>query len=64
MKNNITETEFDIILDESILTRFKQVAVNNGTTASEVLTDFVKDYVVSNGHPELVINRWPWNKKN
>ena len=29
----------------------------------DVLTDFMKDYVVSGGHPEQVVNKWPWNKK-
>jgi phosphomannomutase len=31
--------------------------------ALSAIYDFMKDYIVSNGHPEQVVNRWPWNKQ-
>ena len=54
--------DFIPLIDPAVTTRFEEVAIENGTSATEVLTDFMKDYIVSNGHPEQVRNRWPWNK--
>ena len=51
------------IVGRELFEDFKRTAEENGFTAKEVLSDFLKDYIVSNGHPELVVNRWPWNKK-
>ncbi len=66
--HDMTEThklvDFNLYIDEEIATLFRKVASENGVTAKEVLTDYMKDYIVSNGHPELVENIWPWNKKN
>ena len=56
-------TDFNLFVDEEIAQLFRKVAVDNGTTAKEVLLGFMKDYIVSGGHPEQVVNRWPWNKK-
>ena len=55
--------DFNLFVDEEIAQLFRKVAEDNGTTAEEVLLDFMKDYIVSGGHPEEVVNRWPWNKK-
>lgn len=55
--------DFSCLIEADLLERFKRVAKENYTSASDVLSDFVKDYVVSGGHPEQVVNRWPWNKK-
>ena len=55
--------DFSCLTDAEILEAFKRVAVKNGTTARELLADFMKDYIVSSGHPEQVKNRWPWNKE-
>lgn len=44
-------------------TLFRKGTSENGVAAKDVLTDFMKDYVVSGGHPEQVVNKWPWNKK-
>ena len=51
------------IVSKKLFESFKQVAEENGFNAKEILDDFMKDYVVSGGHPELVVNKWPWNKK-
>ena len=50
--------------DEELLGLFRKVAEENGSTAEEVLSSFIKDYIVSDGHPETVINGWPWNRNN
>ncbi len=55
--------DFNLFVDEEIATLFRKVAEENGVTAKDVLVDFMKDYIVSGGHPEQVVNRWPWNKK-
>ena len=55
--------DFNLFVDEEIATLFRKVAAENGATAKDVLVDFMKDYIVSGGHPEQVVNRWPWNKK-
>ncbi len=51
------------MFDNELIARFKQAAAQNGETADDILSDFMKDYIVSSGHPELVANRWPWNNK-
>lgn len=56
--------DFSFLIDEETAGLFKKIAAENGTTAKEVLSDFIKDYVVSGGHPEQVINRWPWNRQD
>lgn len=55
--------DFNLFVDEETATLFRKVAEENGVTAKDVLVDFMKDYIVSGGHPEQVVNRWPWNKK-
>ena len=55
--------DFNLFVDEEIATLFRKVAEENGVTAKDVLVSFMKDYIVSGGHPEQVVNRWPWNKK-
>ncbi len=52
------------LIDEEIAARFEKAAAENGDSAKEVLAGFMKDYIVSGGHPEQVVNRWPWSKKN
>ena len=54
--------DLGILGDEELKILFDKVTAENGTTAREVLSDFMKDYIVSNGHPEQVVNKWPWNK--
>ena len=56
--------DFNLFVDEEIATLFRKVATKNGVTAKDVLVDFMKDYIVSGGHPEQVVNKWPWNKKD
>ena len=55
--------DFNLFEDEEIATLFRKVASENGVSAKDVLVDFMKDYIVSGGHPEQVVNKWPWNKK-
>ena len=55
--------DFNLFVDEEIATLFRRVAEENGVTAKDVLVDFMRDYIVSGGHPEQVVNKWPWNKK-
>ena len=43
-----------IMLDEELILKFEHVARENGRSAETVLSDFIKDYIVSGGHPELV----------
>ena len=63
MSENPKIVDFNLFVDEEIATLFRKVAEENGVTAKDVLVDFMKDYIVSGGHPEQVANKWPWNKK-
>ena len=54
----------EIMTDSEICLQFKRVAERNGESADEILQSFMKDYIVSGGHPEQVTNKWPWNKTN
>ena len=49
--------------DAELIELFKKAATEQGSSMQEVLSDFIKDYIVSGGHPEQVVNRWPWNKQ-
>ena len=55
--------ELSGIVSKEVFDSFKRVAAENGFSAKEILEDFMKDYIVSGGHPEMVVNRWPWNKQ-
>ena len=44
----------DFLRDQDLMELFDRVARENGTTAQKVLSSFIKDYIVSGGHPELV----------
>ena len=50
-------------IDREIYLRFKAVAAQNGRSADDVLSTFMKDYIVSGGHPERVRGGQPWNRK-
>lgn len=63
MSENPKIVDFNLFVDEEIATLFRKVAEENSVTAKDVLVDFMKDYIVSGGHPEQVANKWPWNKK-
>ena len=51
------------IVGRELFDDFKRVAEKNGFSTKEIMSDFMKDFIVSDGHPELVVNRWPWNKQ-
>lgn len=45
-----------LLEDNELLSMFERVAQKNGHSASEVLSSFIKDYIVSGGHPVQVLN--------
>ena len=47
----------DVLKDQDLMELFDRVAKQNGTTAKKVLSTFIKDYVVSGGHPEKVAGK-------
>ncbi len=51
------------VIDRELWLQFIGAAAKNGESADEILSGFMKDYIVSGGHPEQVVNKWPWNKK-
>ncbi|MCR5575784.1 MAG: hypothetical protein K6F56_02120 [Oscillospiraceae bacterium] len=46
--------DYKELFDEELMDLFRKVAKKNGTTAELVLSNFIKDYIVSGGHPEHV----------
>ena len=54
--------DLNLLFDRELVELFEKIASANDTTAKDILTNFMKDYIVSNGHPEVVRNHWPWNK--
>ena len=46
-----------VLHDEELMALFQEVAERNGTTAEAVLSSFIRDYIVSGGHPEQVGDR-------
>lgn len=63
-QGNMNMNELESIVGSDLLESFSRIAMVNNTTPEDVISDFIKDYVVSGGHPEKVVNRWPWNKKD
>ncbi len=61
--NRINSINWVEVADVEIFDRFSKVAVENNTSAEEVLSSFIKDYIVSGGHPERVVNKWPWSRQ-
>ena len=51
------------LLKDELYACFAEVAAENNADPEVILRSFMKDYIVSGGHPETVVNRWPWNKK-
>ena len=46
-----------ILEDRELIAMFERAAQKNGRSADEVLSSFIKDYIVSGGHPEQVGDR-------
>lgn len=46
-----------LLEDTELIAMFERVAQKNGYSADEVLSTFIKDYIVSGGHPENVGDR-------
>lgn len=51
------------VVDAGLSKHFAEIAAKNNTSAEEVLSSFIKDYIVSGGHPETVVNKWPWSRQ-
>ena len=60
MKSSVNWQE---VAEAELSARFAEICAANGTSGEAVLSAFVKDYVVSGGHPEKVVGKWPWNKR-
>ena len=56
--------DFNYFIDAELANNFEQVCADNGVTAKFVLGAFVRDYIVSGGHPEHVTGGMPWNRKS
>ena len=56
MKEN-NNTKFAILEDQELIALLDRVARKNGSSAEAVLSEFIRDYVVSGGHPESVGDR-------
>lgn len=56
MEENNT-IEFKILEDREMTAMFDRVARKNGSSAEAVLGEFIRDYIVSGGHPEKVGDR-------
>ena len=56
MNDSITIT-FAILEDQELIAMFDRVARRNGSSAEAVLGEFIRDYIVSGGHPEKVGDR-------
>ena len=61
-KSNIVD--FNLFIDAEIAKLFEKVCTENNISAKEVLEIFMKDYIVSGGHPEQVTGGMPWNRKS
>lgn len=48
------KTVYEVIVnDQELMTMFERVAEKNGRSGEEVLATFIKDYIVSGGHPKM-----------
>lgn len=56
MNENKTMT-FAILEDQELINMFDCVARKNSSSAEAVLGEFIRDYIVSGGHPEKVGDR-------
>ena len=59
---NKSVIDWSAVADEELVVRFDELCRVNGTSPEELLSAFIKDYVVSGGHPETVIGKWPWSR--
>ena len=53
MKNE-TEATAAIAVERETLAQFREAAARHGRSAEQILNTFMKDYIVSDGHPEQV----------
>ena len=55
--NDSKTLTFTILEDRELIAMFDSVARKNGSSAEAVLGEFIRDYIVSGGHPENVGDR-------
>ena len=55
--------DFNLVLNGETAQLFEKVCTENGVSAKNILEIFMKDYIVSGGHPEQVTGGMPWNRK-
>ncbi len=55
--NDSKTLTFALLEDRELIAMFDCVARKNGSSAEAVLGDFIRDYIVSGGHPEDVVDR-------
>ena len=48
---------FAILEDPELIAMLDRAARKNGSSAEAVLSEFIRDYIVSGGHPETVGDR-------
>ena len=58
------EGTVEITVERETFAQFKEAAGRHGRAAEELLICFMKDYIVSDGHPEQVSGGQPWNRKD
>ena len=59
-----TERTVEIAVERETFAQFREAAGRHGRSAEELLNCFMKDYIVSDGHPEQVSGGQPWNRKD
>ena len=64
MSSETKIADFNLFIDEGTAELFKKVCEENGFSSKDVLETFMKDYIVSNAHPEQVTGGMPWNRKD
>ena len=63
MSENSKVVDFNLIIDAELAKDFERVCAENNVSAKVILGAFVRDYIVSGGHPEQVTGGMPWNRK-
>ena len=59
-----SEGTVEIAVERETFAQFKEAAGRHGRSAEELLNCFMKDYIVSDGHPEQISGGQPWNRKD
>ncbi len=62
--NTFGRTRVEELVGGDLAARFAEICGRNGAAPERVLSSFIKDYIVSGGHPEQVANGWPWSRQD